>query len=221
VAERSATVGLTRKVILGFLGLSLVIIALVFAGYYLVIIKLYGTPQSASELGDSFGAVSAVLSALGIAGVLAALLLQTMELSLQSSELRRQRRDLDRTVRVQEEQREAMFDIARAQVSTAQLNAVAPLMQVAYERFERRGRDHEQARRRLAEFRQLHEAQFESYAPTKQEQIKDQERALTVPAGDARRELEDAERTLAELEERARAFIRDADELLAPREPAS
>jgi len=208
-------VAVTRKVVVGFVAASLAIFAVVVAANYLIVFRLYGPPASPGEFGDTFGAAGAFLSAFSIAGVLGALILQTLELSMQSRELRAAQREMDRTAAAQEGQHAATLDLARAQLSTAQLFAVAPLMSVAFERVKERERTWRAARERLLAFRTAHHGRMESYPPARQDEVRAEEQRLSAPAREAREELDAASAELRALERRAGEFIADADRVLA------
>ena len=65
--------------------IALVIVAL-WGGSYLIIARMFPDLQSSSLFGNSFGAIQALFSALALAGVILAVLMQSRELALQRSE---------------------------------------------------------------------------------------------------------------------------------------
>jgi hypothetical protein len=75
--------------------ITLVIVSLWF-GSYLIIDRVFPDLQSAGFFGNSFGAIQALFSALALAGIGLAILIQNRELALQRMDLRTTREEISR-----------------------------------------------------------------------------------------------------------------------------
>jgi len=96
--------------------ITLVIVAL-WAGSFLIIEHYFPDLQSAGFLGDSFGAIQALFSALALAGIILVILMQNRELFLQREELKYTRTEIGRQVeqfmeqKVQFESQKLQFEL--------------------------------------------------------------------------------------------------------------
>jgi hypothetical protein len=88
----------SRQIGLIALIMTLVIVAL-WGGSYLIIDRVFPDLQSSGLFGNSFGAIQALFSALALAGVILAILLQNRELALQRSDLKSTRMEIGRQTR--------------------------------------------------------------------------------------------------------------------------
>jgi len=143
-------------------------IVLAWAGAWWLISSQISGWQTRGQFGDMFGAVNALFSGLAFAGVIIALVFQRRELELQRKELALTRQELSRAAEAQDKSQSALTKQALILRHTAEVNALASLIQILSGDLDRFGRGRPELNDKLREYEKRLEDLLDRLPPAEQ-----------------------------------------------------